>query len=534
MFFVCLTASLALGCSSGVEVTLNLMNPCGAEDMLKDCSFIQMSVSSLDPSDPLHPDKIVDQQGPIGWSCDFAQGKCSLNGDLLLGVARVVDVRCLADMATPPLTRATSQAMLLDKSGELGTMNLLMGNINGFIPTTVLEDNASPASVGTCSVMGQGSVGRYGHTSTLLADGRVLITGGIRKYGQVEEILATVEIFDPQTGQHRLLTAADGSPLKMRAMSGRAFHTATVLRTGKVLLAGGIGLLAGKKDTLISTEIFDPDTETFPEQWVNQMGSHRAYHTATALVSGEVLISGGASVSNGTISAYHDTAVIYNPDTNTWQAVANTMSTARAFHQAVQLSNADNNNIVIIGGENGAGTHNTIDLFDVTNREFYAGVDSEDTRMHVNRSHFSAVLMANGNVLVSGGTSVLDGEPTSLVEIFEPGSKAPFGAFRVETLSLAVARKDHSSTLLDTGNVLIAGGQTATHLAVGVGELVLVGAQNYSVLELTDDFLDPPRFLHTAVRLRNGWVYLAGGLPSLAPDDLPITQSVLFVPRPAW
>ena len=55
-----------------------------------------------------------------------------------------------------------------------------------------------------------------------------------------------------------------------------------------------------------------------------------------------------------------------------------------------------------------------------------------------------------------------------------------------------------------------------------------------TVLELTDDFLDPPRFLHTAVRLRNGWVYLAGGLPSLAPDDLPITQSVLFVPRPAW
>ena len=83
-------------------------------------------------------------------------------------------------------------------------------------------------------------------------------------------------------------------------------------------------------------------------------------------------------------------------------------------------------------------------------------------------------------------------------------------------------------------NVLVTGGQTATGQATGVGELVQVGSDNYSVLELTDDFLEPARFLHSAIKLRNGWVYLAGGMPSLAPDSAPITQSAFFVPRPAW
>ena len=70
-------------------------------------------------------------------------------------------------------------------------------------------------------------VERAAHTATRLADGRVLVTGGIRRG---EAALASAEIYDPRTSDF----SATGE-----MTSPRVGHTATLLRDGRVLIAGG-------------------------------------------------------------------------------------------------------------------------------------------------------------------------------------------------------------------------------------------------------------------------------------------------------
>src|SRR5215813_7316322 len=65
---------------------------------------------------------------------------------------------------------------------------------------------------------------RYGHTATLLPNGKVLIAGGSSNRP------ASAELFDPVTG-----TFSATGEMTM----GRGFHSATLLPDGRVLIAGG-------------------------------------------------------------------------------------------------------------------------------------------------------------------------------------------------------------------------------------------------------------------------------------------------------
>src|SRR5947208_1333263 len=71
---------------------------------------------------------------------------------------------------------------------------------------------------------------------------------------------------------------------KMRA--ARAAHSATLLKNGKVLIAGGFS-----GSTLSEAEIYDPALKTFRS--VGQMSVERSGHSATILPDGKVLIAGG-------------------------------------------------------------------------------------------------------------------------------------------------------------------------------------------------------------------------------------------------
>ena len=96
-------------------------------------------------------------------------------------------------------------------------------------PTDVGAEIYDPTT-GVWALTGRPGQERYRHTLTLLPDGRVLVAGGFVGSGDTSWSPPNAEIFDPLTGRWTN-TGALANP--------RGFHTATVLPSGKVLVAGG-------------------------------------------------------------------------------------------------------------------------------------------------------------------------------------------------------------------------------------------------------------------------------------------------------
>jgi N-acetylneuraminic acid mutarotase len=115
------------------------------------------------------------------------------------------------------------------------------------------------------------------------------------------------------------------------------WHTATLLPSGKVLVAGGNSGVA-----TATAEIYDPATNAWSA--AASMSIARFAHAATLLQSGQVLVTGGAQ-DGSTISA---SAEVYDPLANTWTSVA-AMANPHAFHTASLLNNGS---VLICGGDN--------------------------------------------------------------------------------------------------------------------------------------------------------------------------------------
>jgi len=112
---------------------------------------------------------------------------------------------------------------------------------------------------------------RQAHTATLLKDGRVLIAGGfvyLDPNGRSAAYLASAELYDPSTGTF--------SPTGNMA-TGRAGQTATLLPDGRVLIAGGSQYNeSGRFTSLGSAELYDPVTGTFTTVTPNVNAFHLA------------------------------------------------------------------------------------------------------------------------------------------------------------------------------------------------------------------------------------------------------------------
>jgi hypothetical protein len=120
---------------------------------------------------------------------------------------------------------------------------------------------------------------RHKHAGVLLADGRVLITGGSDERDD-RGAYRDAEIYDPTTGRFSSLG-------EMRRARYKHQGTMTLLADGRVLVAGGAG----------DPEIFDPVMERFVLVPASNVLAGN-FSAVSSLSTGEVLISGGYG--NGT------------------------------------------------------------------------------------------------------------------------------------------------------------------------------------------------------------------------------------------
>jgi len=218
---------------------------------------------------------------------------------------------------------------------------LIAGGYSGWWPggTEASAEIYDPSS-GTWAWAGSMSITRTNHTATLLQDGRVLVTGGLRYYSCLPQISDSAEIYDPASGTW--------SETAWMADS-RMDHTATLLADGRVLVAGG----AGYRDTPFEAEVFDSVTGTW--SLAGQMGVARSHHTATLLADGSVLLGGGFSTGYTALSS----AEIYHPGSGRWLAVGGLFS-PRADHAAALL---EDGRLLVTGGRDNSG--------DLTSAEIY-------------------------------------------------------------------------------------------------------------------------------------------------------------------
>ncbi|MFI5098118.1 MAG: Kelch repeat-containing protein [Candidatus Acidiferrales bacterium] len=115
---------------------------------------------------------------------------------------------------------------------------------------------------------------RYKHTAGLLPDGRVLIAGGSDDHDWQGK-LNSAEIYDPRTQEFSPTSPLNDSRFKLP-------EEAVQLASGQLLIAGG-----SKK-----VEVYDPASGTFLIA-AGQMNDARHFMTATKLKDGSVLLAGG-------------------------------------------------------------------------------------------------------------------------------------------------------------------------------------------------------------------------------------------------
>lgn len=322
---------------------------------------------------------------------------------------------------------------------------------------------------GTWSLTGEMGAPRAYHMATLLTDGRVLVTGGY-----TEGPLASSEVYDPATG----LWGATGS-----LGEARVSHTATLLPDGRVLVAGG----SAEGVTKASAEIWDPATGLWTP--TGSLLHPRQLHSATLLADGTVLAAAGTD-------GYSDlqSAEIYDPGSGAWTATGSLETGRRAF-QATRLADGR----VLVSG--GLVTNAPTDSAELYNPG--SGLWSTTGSLATLRYNHSATLLADGRVLVAGGTSeAFYPNPLSSVELWNPAT----GAWTVGGELLA-ARLTHSATILPGGLVLVAGGLDADISPLSSAELYDPGSDTWS----TTGSLNTARGSHSATRLEDGRVLAAGG-----------------------
>jgi hypothetical protein len=223
---------------------------------------------------------------------------------------------------------------------------------------------------------------------TLLNDGNVLLAGG-DDHDSRDAAIASAEIFRADTLQFRP-TGSLHRP--------RQGQTATLLKDGRVLMAGGTG-----GELIARAELYDPKSGTFSE--TGSLNTPRYKHTAGVLPDGRVLIAGGSDEHDW--SGTMNSAEIYDPHTGKFTATSPLNdSRFKLPDEAVQLPSG---RLLIAGGSKQA------EVFDPASGKFIPVAGQMSDKWH----YMSETKLRDGSVLLAGGYPNSD-QTTSQTWIYRP------------------------------------------------------------------------------------------------------------------
>jgi Kelch motif protein/galactose oxidase-like protein len=356
-------------------------------------------------------------------------------------------------------------------------------------------------------------------------------------------VIAASAFHSPSRNRAPIGAVAQATPM----LQPRSGHTATLLPTGKVLIAGG---MRRNQDFYKSAELYDSTTGKF--QPTGDMSVGRVGQVAVLLQSGKVLIAGGW-VGHGCT----DAAELYDSANGKFTAIAAKMTTRRGDARATLLVNGD---VLITGGadHDAPGGVASAEVFRTADLSFHSVQP-----MHFARVSHTATLLRDGRVLIVGGRG---DRVNAIAELYDPKTES-----FTDTGSLAAPRYKHTAGLLPDGRVLVAGGSDerdwtgnlssaeiydpktakfspASSLinsrfklpeeAVGLesGELLVAGGnEKVEVFDpatgkftLAAGEISGPWHFMTETKLRDGRVLLAGGY---ANNDRATAQTWIYKPR---
>ncbi len=334
------------------------------------------------------------------------------------------------------------------------------------------------------------STTRAYHTATLLDNGKVLIAGGL-DFSATGFADKTCELYDPSSGTF----GATGA-----MTNARFFHTATKIGSN-VLVAGGSTVGSGSA-SLNNSEIYNAGTGTWGTS--RTMNVKRNLHRAALLSTGNVLVTGGNNDYNGT--TYWKSTEIYNVSTNAWSLGPN-MAAERSEHSATPVGGGTS--VLVVGGTTGGASLTSAELYRVSTNSW----SSVPGSIYVGAGH-TATLMQDGKVLVAGGNT--GSTDTTVAYLYNPSTNA-FAAAG----TLATGRYRHAAALLFDGTVLQAGGRNGT-TTIGTAEIFLGSTSWSGGLPM-----NAKRYAFTLTALPNGDALAAGGY-----DVTPLSDAELYAYRP--
>jgi len=252
----------------------------------------------------------------------------------------------------------------------------------------------------------------------------------------------------------------------------------------------------------------------------------RAAHTATLLSDGTVLVVDGGQLDIDDLLVSIPSAEVFDPSQGKFSATG-TPCIARELHTATLLMNGK---VLIAGGTRFSGYPTWLpatpiaELYDPASRSF-----AITGPMQAARTEHTATLLADGRVLIAGGSTSVD--PLASTEIYDPAA----GTF-VASASMSSPRSNHTATMLPSGEVLIVGGENGVG-ALASAELYDPGTNTFR----STGSMTTPRSGHSATLLANGKVLIAGGVSSqifadgtLSPSTDPLATAELYDPATGY